>query len=65
MTEPHARRLCQRLLHDFAWKRRPDLLEDWTKDDLGYLAPLFARVARPQGVAEVAREIGDVARWLP
>ncbi|WP_437615427.1 hypothetical protein WMF20_18495 [Sorangium sp. So ce834] len=65
MTEPHARRLCQRLLHDLDWKRRPDLLDDWTKDDLGHLAPLFARVAGPQGVAEVAREIADIARWLP
>ncbi|WP_437941591.1 hypothetical protein [Sorangium sp. So ce341] len=65
MTEPHARRLCQRLLQYLDWKRRPDLLDDWTKDDLGHLAPLFVRVAGPQGVAEVAREIVDVARWLP
>ncbi|WP_437604400.1 hypothetical protein WMF28_15255 [Sorangium sp. So ce590] len=65
MTDPHARRLCQRLLNDLDWKRRPDLLDDWTKDDLGHLAPLFARVAGSQGVAEVAREIADVARWMP
>ncbi|WP_437878406.1 hypothetical protein [Sorangium sp. So ce513] len=65
MTEPHARRLCQRLLHYLEWKRRPDLLDDWTKDDLGHLAPLFTRVAGPQGVVEVARQIADVARWLP
>ncbi|XXX81368.1 NACHT domain-containing protein [Sorangium sp. So ce134] len=65
MTEPHARRLCQRLLQYLDWKRRPDLLDDWTKDDLGHLAPLFARIAGPRGVAEVAREIVDVARWLP
>ncbi|WP_437947548.1 hypothetical protein WME98_43490 [Sorangium sp. So ce296] len=65
MTEPHARRLCQRLLRYLDWKRRPELLDDWTKDDLGHLAPLFARVAGPRGVAEVAREIVDVARWLP
>ncbi|XXT23800.1 hypothetical protein WME94_19880 [Sorangium sp. So ce429] len=65
MTEPHARRLCQRLLNELGWKPRPDLLDDWTKDDLGHLAPLFARVAGPRGVAEVAREIVDVARWLP
>ncbi|WP_437947545.1 hypothetical protein WME98_43475 [Sorangium sp. So ce296] len=65
MTEPHARRLCRRLLNDLDWKRHPDLLDDWTKDDLGHLAPLFARVAGPRGVAEVAREIADVARWLP
>ncbi|XXT25307.1 hypothetical protein WME94_27635 [Sorangium sp. So ce429] len=65
MTEPHARRLCERLLRYLDWKGRPDLLDDWTKDDLGHLAPLFARVAGPQGVAEVAREIADVARWLP
>ncbi|KYF93523.1 hypothetical protein BE18_30545 [Sorangium cellulosum] len=65
MTEPHARRLCQRLLNDLDWKRRPDLLDDCTKDDLGHLAPLFARVAGPQGIAEVAREIADVARACP
>ncbi|WP_437477300.1 hypothetical protein WME75_28020 [Sorangium sp. So ce1014] len=65
MTERHARHLCQRLLQHLDWKRRPDLLDDWTKDDLGHLAPLFARVAGPQGVAAVAREIVDVARWLP
>ncbi|WP_437900311.1 hypothetical protein [Sorangium sp. So ce124] len=65
MTEPHARRLCQRLLNELGWKPRPDLLDDWTKDDLGHLAPLFARVAGPQGVVAVAREIVDVARWLP
>ncbi|WP_438043780.1 hypothetical protein [Sorangium sp. So ce128] len=65
MTEPHARRVCQRLLNELGWKPRPDLLDDWTKDDLGHLAPLFARVAGPQGVTAVAREIVDVARWLP
>ncbi len=65
MTELHARHLCQRLLNDLDWKRRPDLLDDWTKDDLGHLAPLFARVAGPQGVTAVARAIADVARWLP
>ncbi|KYG04891.1 hypothetical protein BE21_44025, partial [Sorangium cellulosum] len=65
MTEPHARRLCQRLLNELGWKPRPDLLDDWTKDDLGHLAPLFARVAGPQGVVAVAREIVDVCRWLP
>ncbi|WP_437593458.1 hypothetical protein [Sorangium sp. So ce1000] len=65
MTEPHARRLCQRLLNELGWKPRPDLLDDWTKDDLGHLAPLFARIAGPQGVTAVAREIVDVARWLP
>ncbi|KYF76817.1 hypothetical protein BE11_22405 [Sorangium cellulosum] len=64
MTEPHARRLCERLLRCLDWKRRPDLLDDWTKDDLGHLAPLFARVAGPQGVAQVGREIADVARWF-
>lgn len=65
MTEPHARRLCQRLLNELGWKPRPDLLDDWTKDDLGHLAPLFARVAGSQGVVAVAREIVDVCRWLP
>ncbi|WP_438036432.1 hypothetical protein [Sorangium sp. So ce204] len=65
MTEPHARRVCQRLLNELGWKPRPDLLDDWTKDDLGHLAPLFARVAGPQGVVAVAREIVDVCRWLP
>ncbi|WP_437960311.1 hypothetical protein WME76_12165 [Sorangium sp. So ce119] len=65
MTEPHARRLCERLLRYLDWKGRPDLLDDWTNDDLGHLAPLFARIAGPRGVTEVAREIADVARWLP
>ncbi|WP_437644106.1 hypothetical protein [Sorangium sp. So ce362] len=64
MTERHARHLCQRLLQHLDWKRRPDLLDDWTKDDLGHLAPLFARVAGPQGVAAVAREIVDVVASL-
>ncbi|MGK3963943.1 hypothetical protein WMF38_07150 [Sorangium sp. So ce118] len=57
ITEPHARRLCERLLRYLDWKGRPDLL-------VGHLAPVLARVAGPQGVAEVARKIAEVARWL-